>query len=82
MDGRTNTSRHSTVGRPRRLSDADIEAILIWHATRRTARRVAEQYGISTSLLRQICQSGGHHYKSLPPELRAARTDSPPSPAR
>jgi hypothetical protein len=71
MDGRAFTHRHSTVGRPRRLTDADIEAILLWHATRRTTRQVAAQYGISTSLLRMLIQTRGAHYKKIaPPHLR------------
>jgi hypothetical protein len=62
--------RPSTVGRPRRLTDSDIAAILHWHATRRTAAQVAAQFGISPTLLHQLIRTGGRHYKQASPRLR------------
>jgi hypothetical protein len=70
MDGRPFTHRPSTVGRPRRLSDADIAAILHWHATHRTALQVAAQFGISPSLLRLVIRTQGRHYKQACPRSR------------
>jgi hypothetical protein len=71
MDGqRLHSHRTSTVGRPRRLTDADIAAILHWDATRRTAVQVAAQFGISTSLLRLLIRTGGTHYKQACPGRR------------
>jgi hypothetical protein len=72
MHALPSTARPSTVGRPRRLSDADIAEILAWHAQRRTVAQVAAHYGISTALLHDIIRSGGRHYKQPSPEQRAS----------
>ena len=49
----------STVGRPRKLSDAQVEAILEWHATRKTMKQVAADYGVSPSTIENVIKRSG-----------------------
>jgi IS30 family transposase len=61
----------STVGRPRRLTDRDIEAILDWHRHRKTLTQIAREHGVSkTTILNAIARRG--EYKQPSPEERAA----------
>lgn len=72
--------RHSTVGRPRRVTDADISVILAWrrdlvawNARRRmlpTLRQLAGQLGISRGMVTDVIKRGGE-FKRASPEVRA-----------
>jgi transposase len=64
--------RRSTLGRPRTVTDAQIEEILTWAASRRTMAQVARQTGVSTTIIAQIIRTGGTHYKQASPEQRTA----------
>ena len=61
----------STVGRPRTLTDAQVEEILRWHRSRRTLADVARQYGVSTATITAIIRRDGF-YKQPSPEKRSA----------
>lgn len=71
---------YSTQGRPRALTQAQIDEVLDWARQRVSVRAKARALGISISTLRNILKSGGTHYKTAPPELRpqvrAARRQS------
>ncbi len=62
---------NSTVGRPRALSDAQVEAILAWHGSRKSLKQVARDYGVSTNTIQNIISRNGK-YKQPSPELRNA----------
>ena len=70
----------STVGRPRRVTDAQIRTILDWHETllacqakrknTRTIRQLAAQLGLSTATISDVIRSRGE-FKQPPPDERA-----------
>ena len=72
----TTLTRHSTLGRPRRVTDTQIAEILAWYATRRTNREKARELGISVETLQIIVRHGGRHYKQPSPEHRATNQHS------
>jgi hypothetical protein len=55
------------VGRPRRVTDADVAEILAWHATRETQRALARRLGLSVRVVSRVIQSQGLHYKTAGP---------------
>ena len=69
----------STVGRPRRLSDADVARILAWHEARcawlaagaslKSRRELAAGLGVSPSTISHVIACRGC-YKQPSPELR------------
>ena len=63
----TTTARYSTVGKPRRVTDAHIARILDWHRTRVTTKQLARELGISPSTLQTIIRTEGRHYKKASP---------------
>lgn len=64
----------STVGRPRIVTDAQVEAILAWHHTRKSLRKFAAEIGLKPRFVRYVIARGGR-YKQVSPELREqART--------
>ena len=68
----THKSTHfSTLGRPRRVTDAQIADILAWHAQRMTATAKAAQLGISLRVLYHVIRTAGKTYKQPSPEHRA-----------
>ena len=67
-------SRHmyrSTVGRPRKATQAQVEIILKWQRERRTLAQLAADLGLATSTVKHVLRMGGQ-YKQPPPEERAA----------
>jgi hypothetical protein len=64
--------RRSTLGRPRGITDAQIQEILAWAASRQTINEKARQMGVSTTIIAQIIRTGGTHYKQASPEQRTA----------
>ena len=64
---KTTSSRYSTVGKPRRVTDAHIARILDWHRTRVTTKQLARELGLSPSTLQTIIRTEGQHYKKAPP---------------
>ena len=67
----THKSTHfSTLGRPRRVTDAQIAEILAWHATHVTLKAKAAQLRLSPSLLRFVIRTAGKTYKQPSPEHR------------
>lgn len=86
------SNRKSTMGRPRRLSDADVERILTWHAARcawraagavlQSRRSLAAELGVSPSTVSHVIACRGC-YKQPSPELRdresAQRREAPES---
>jgi transposase-like protein len=62
---------NSTVGRPRALTDAQVEAILAWHRGRRSVKEVAREYGVSPNTILGIIRRNGE-YKQASPERRGA----------
>jgi IS30 family transposase len=70
------TNRRSTLGRPRRVTDAMIAEILRWYATHCTAKQKARELGIGTSTVHQVIRSGGTHFKQPSPEHRHTAIES------
>jgi len=60
---------NSTVGRPRKLSDEQVEEILRWHRARRTLAQMARDFGVSRSAIEQAIKRRGV-YKLPSPEQR------------
>ena len=60
----------STVGRPRKLTDAQVAEILEWHRSRKTLWQVAREYGVSPTTIQNVIDANGH-YKQPSPECRA-----------
>lgn len=60
---------NSTVGRPRALSDAQVEEILAWHRGRRSVEQVAREHRVSPNTIRAVIRRNGK-YKQPSPELR------------
>jgi len=60
---------NSTVGRPRKLTDAQVQEILVWHRARRTMAQMARDYGVSRSVIENAIKRAGV-YKLPSPELR------------
>lgn len=67
---KTATSK-STIGRPRRLSDAQITAILEWHKNHKSLKQVAREHGVSVNTIQYVVRTNGT-YKQCSPEERAA----------
>jgi transposase len=67
-----NPTRRSTLGRPRRITDAQVAEILAWAAARMTVNAKARELGVSPSALRIILKTHGTHYKQPSPERRTA----------
>lgn len=59
----------STVGRPRRLTDRQIAAILDWHCNRKSYKQVAREYGVSVNTIKYVIRHGGQ-YKQCDPAQR------------
>ena len=69
-------SRRRQVGRPRRVTDADVAAILAWHASRETLRALARRLGLSARVVSRVIQSQGLHYKTRAP-VPVSATETP-----
>ncbi|HEX2493073.1 MAG TPA: hypothetical protein VHK24_04800 [Steroidobacter sp.] len=69
---------YSTKGRPRRVTDAQVTAILEWHRTHKNLNQLARELGLPVSTVGEVIRRQGH-YKQPSPELRhlyaAARRD-------
>jgi AraC-like DNA-binding protein len=65
------SAHFSTLGRPRRVTDAQITEILAWHVTHVTLKAKAAQLGLSPSVLRFVIRTAGKAYKQPSPEQRA-----------
>jgi IS30 family transposase len=59
----------STVGQPRRLTDAQVAEILAWHRSRKTLKQIAREYRVSTATVSNVIHRNGQ-YKQPSPELR------------
>lgn len=58
---------YSTVGRPRRLTDAQIAEILTLRQPRPTLGEIARRFGVSRWLITFILSTEGKHYKRESP---------------
>ena len=73
---RAATSRKSTIGRPRTLTEAQVAAILAWHdamsawmATRasiKTIRQVAKEMGVTHGAITYVIRRRGQMKKASP----------------
>jgi hypothetical protein len=61
----------SIFGRPRRVTDAQVAAIMDWYYSRKTLRQLAAELGISWKLAYHVVARRGQ-YKQSPPEGRQA----------
>jgi len=61
---------YSTRGRPRQVTDAQVEAILEWHRTHKPLRVFARQIGLSKATIWHVIKRKGQ-YKQPSPEQRA-----------
>jgi transposase len=66
----SHATARSTLGRPRRLTDAQIAAILDWHRNRKSYKQVAREYGVSVNTIKYVIRHGGQ-YKQCDPAQRA-----------
>jgi hypothetical protein len=61
--------RYSTTGRPRLLTEKQIERIRFLRSEYFTpVAELAERYGVSPQLISYLTTTGGREYKSAPPE--------------
>ena len=60
---------NSTLGRPRALSDRQVQAILEWHRNRKSMKQLAREFGVGTSTMQNAIRCQGQ-YKQASPELR------------
>lgn len=58
--------KHSTLGRPRSLTEAEVLEILEWHSLKRTNAQMAARYGIARGTLEAIVRTEGKGYKKAP----------------
>jgi len=78
-DERESRTGRSTVGRPRRVTDAQVEQILAWRAailelkakrsSIKTIRQLARELGVSTAAINDVIRARGE-YKQASPENR------------
>jgi hypothetical protein len=81
LGGRSEHPLKSTIGRPRALTDRQIQRVLAahdrflaWQALRRTVqsqRQLAAEFGVAPATIALAIRSRGN-YKQAPPERRAA----------
>jgi hypothetical protein len=62
---------YSTRGRPRQITDAQVEAILEWHRNRKPLRVFAAEIGLKPSTVQYVIERNGR-YKQPSPEKRDA----------
>ncbi len=62
--------RRSTSGRPRIVTDAQIQEILTWSDNRQTVKQKAHQMNLSASVLEYVIRTRGLIYKQPSPEQR------------
>ncbi len=58
--------RFSTTGRPRILTESQIEEIRAWHRSKRTNRQKAAEYGVGIKTLERILNSMGGYKQAAP----------------
>jgi transposase len=73
---------NSTIGRPRKLTDAQVKIILDWHArygawravgrTLKSQRTLARELGVSQATISYVVRRGGK-YKQVCPTRRGTR---------
>lgn len=61
---------YSMKGRPRQITDAQVEAILEWHRNRKPLRVFAAELGLKPSTVQYVIDRRGE-YKQPSPEKRA-----------
>lgn len=59
---------YSTVGRPRKVTDAQVKRILMWHASRRTLAQFSKEIGLSESVVQSVISRGGRYKQPSPDE--------------
>src|SRR5262245_14021271 len=74
MNSNVNTTRHSILGRPRRLTDEQIADILEWHHNRKSYKQVARENGVSVNTIKYVIRINGE-YKQCAPDERARITE-------
>jgi hypothetical protein len=87
--------RHSTVGRPRRLTDSQVAEVLKWHdalldwkskrRTLETIQQIAARLGVSRSSISSAIQRRGQFKRASPPDRDvgiAEPTKAAPKPAK
>jgi hypothetical protein len=67
----TTMRRYSRMGRPRTLTEAQIESLRAWHAARITFKEQCQRLGVCPATARKAIT--GFEYKSAPPEQRPER---------
>jgi predicted HTH transcriptional regulator len=74
----------SLIGRPRKLTQAQIDVILAWHEAyvqwmalrpAKTRRQLARECGVSEATITYVIAQA-HHYKQPPPEERARELEA------
>ena len=66
---------NSTTGRPRTLTDAQVAEILAWHASRKTIRDVANDYGVTRTTIANLIRRGGQYKQASRERLPALRAE-------
>lgn len=61
---------NSLKGRPRKVTDAQVAAILAWYRNRKSLRQLAAELSLSPKLVRYVIARRGE-YKQASPERRA-----------
>jgi hypothetical protein len=73
MSRRNPKSARRWVGRPRRVTEDDIRAILEWQRTHETRRQLAARLKLSLSTVTRVVKTQGKHYKT--PGSRGSNDD-------
>jgi hypothetical protein len=60
---------YSTRGRPRLVTDAQVQAIMEWHRNHKPIRVLARELGLSTATIYWVIKRGGQ-FKQPSPEKR------------
>jgi len=63
--------RFSIKGRPRRLSEREIDRVLDWHRNHTSLADLARELNVCAQTVRNIIRREGRNYKQPPPERRA-----------
>ena len=65
---------YSTRGRPRQVTDEQVNVILQWQASRKSMGELAKELGLSKATVSYVLQIGGR-FKQPSPERRVAEID-------
>ena len=66
---------NSTVGRPRQVTDAQVEAIMHWYYSRKRISQLARELGLSVKTVEYVIRIRGQYKQPSPEKRQAALED-------